>query len=291
MELAKTTPEQRAEIYDDVKSLIVPGFLSHSFSIGTARFVLRTIDRSDWTILEYRTHGLTEKEWRSWCIATSIWMVNGSLMFDEEEGTYRLYEAISELPRAVVDTLYSVLNGLMRRVIAAGDVVEGELEFLLPPKTVGDYWGKDSEFEDRLQSYGTNAWQAVHDEYRYNTQLSVTVHQGTLLRQYPIEILASANNGDILADFTVNGGGIGHIPILLKGVCKGYALQAQRSVNGIWVSLESVDINQNNYYQGYQNARGTMDCVFNIDRPSTDLTKPWHIRIFGHKTVIAGNKE
>jgi len=186
---------------------------------------------------------------------------------------------------------FDLSSDSVRRSYAAGDVVEGELEFLLPPKTVGNYWGKDSEFEDRLQSYGTNAWQAVYDEYRYNIQLSVTVHQGTLLRNYPVEIQASSINGDILADFTVNGGGIGHIPILLKGVCKGYALQAQRSVNGIWVSLESVDINQNNYYQGYQDARGTMDCVFNIDRPSTDLTKPWHIRIFGHKTVITGNKE
>lgn len=127
MELAKTTAEQRAEIYDDVRALIVPGFLSHSVSIGAARFVLRTIDRADWQVLEYRTHGLGTKEWRSWCIATSIWMVNGSILDGDEEATYRLYEALVDLPKTIVDTLYSVLNGLMKRVMAASDVVESFL--------------------------------------------------------------------------------------------------------------------------------------------------------------------
>lgn len=127
MELAKTTPEQRAEIYGDVRSLIVPGFLAHSVSIGSARFVLRSIDRADWNVLEYRTHGLTNKQWRSWCIATSIWMVNGSLVGEDEETTCRLYEALVGLPRAVIDMLYSVLNGLMRRVMGASDVVESYL--------------------------------------------------------------------------------------------------------------------------------------------------------------------
>jgi hypothetical protein len=54
-------------------------------------------------------------------------MVNSTLLDDDEEATYRLYETLVELPRGVLDTLYSVLNGLMRRVIAASDVVEAFL--------------------------------------------------------------------------------------------------------------------------------------------------------------------
>lgn len=127
MELAKTTPEQRAEIYDDVRSLIVPGYLAHGVSVGSARFVLRTIDRADWSVLEFRTYGQGEREWRAWCVATSIWMVNSSLLIDDEEATCRLYEALVELPKGVIDTLYSVLNGLMRRVMSASDVVESFL--------------------------------------------------------------------------------------------------------------------------------------------------------------------
>ena len=166
----------------------------------------------------------------------------------------------------------------VQRSYAAGDVVAGELEFILPPKTTTDYWGKDSEFKSRLASYKDNAWQAVYDEYRYNTQLHVTAQQGTLLRQYPVEIQVSLKDEIILADFTIHSGGIGHVPVILKGVLPGTALQAQRYVDGHWVALNSVDIGQNNTYQGYYDAEGTMDVVFNIKRPGTDLQRRWRMR-------------
>lgn len=177
-------------------------------------------------------------------------------------------------PRMLID----MSSDCVRRSYEAGDVVEGELEFILPPKTVDDYWGNDSEFKSRLDSYGDNPWQAVYDEYRYNIQLSVTTHHGTLIRDYPVEIQVSATSRDILADFTVNRGGLGHVPVILKGVRTGTALQAQRHVGGHWVALESVDMPENNTYQGYQDAQGTMDCVFNLVRPATDFDRPWRIR-------------
>ena len=164
------------------------------------------------------------------------------------------------------------------RSYSAGDVVEGELEFILPPKTPDVYWGTDREFSGRLKSYGTNAWQAVADEFDHNVKLDVSVHSGRLERNYPVEIQA-LESGKVLADFTIERGGIGHVPILLRGVPLGCALKAERHLNGKWIPLESVDIDQNNYYQGVQNADGTLDCVFNIKRPSQDLDDPWRIRI------------
>ncbi len=176
-------------------------------------------------------------------------------------------------------TLFDMSSESVNRSYDSGDVVTGELAFILPPKRVDDYWGKDHEFKGRLDTYGDNPWQAVYDEYRQNIQLSVTAHHGTLLRAYPVEIQASLTNGDVLADLTVNKGGIGHVPVILKGVPAGEQLEAQRYVDGDWVSLESVDIDQNNYYQGYLDAEGTLDCAFNIDRPSFDLNEPWRLRI------------
>ncbi|MCP4453887.1 MAG: hypothetical protein GY809_20695, partial [Planctomycetes bacterium] len=165
------------------------------------------------------------------------------------------------------------------RSYAAGDVVAGELEFILPPKTVEDYWGSDNEFKGRLESYGDNAWQAVYDECRYNIQLSVTVHQGTLLREYPVEIQASTTGESILADFTINRGGIGHVPVIIRGIPTGTSLEAQRYVDGEWTPLESSDAGQSNFYQGYEDTQGTLDCVFNVDRPSADLNENWRLRI------------
>jgi len=167
----------------------------------------------------------------------------------------------------------------VQRSYAAGDVVTGELEFILPPKTMGDYWGHDKAFLSRLESYGDSAWRAVYDEYRYNIQLNVTCHQGTLLRNYPVEIRAPRVSEDILADFTVDKGGIGHVPVILRGVPLGSALQAQRYVDKMWVPVASAHTGQNDDYQGYRDAKGSMDCVFNIKRPSTELDKPWRIRI------------
>jgi hypothetical protein len=177
--------------------------------------------------------------------------------------------------------MFDLSSRSVRRSYRAGDVVEGELEFILPPKAADDYWGRDSEFAGRLKSYSTNPWQAVYDEYRHNSRLSVSTHRGTLQCHYPVEIQASVSEGSILADFTVSSGGIGHVPVILKGVPLGTALQAQRHVNGQWAPLESVDVARHNYYQGYRNAQGTMDCVFNFDRPYQDLERNWRVRILG----------
>jgi hypothetical protein len=173
----------------------------------------------------------------------------------------------------------------VQRSYVAGDVVVGELEFILPPKTVEDYWGSDNEFRSRLKSYGDNAWQAVYDEYRHNIQMSVTMHQGTLLRPYPVEVQAATASENVLADFTVNKGGIGHVPIILKGIPIGTSLQAQRYVEGEWTPLESSNAGQSNFYQGYEDTQGTLDCVFNVDRPSADLNGNWRLRIIRGPSV------
>lgn len=164
------------------------------------------------------------------------------------------------------------------RSYSAWDVVEGELEFIMPPKRPELYWGNDREFAGRLKVYGANAWQAVADEFEHNNQLAVTMHTGSRERSYPVEI-QSADSGAVLADFTVERGGIGHVPILLKGVPPGSALRAERHLNGKWHPLESMDHDEHSYYQGVLNADGSLDCAFNIARPLNDLSQSWRIRI------------
>ncbi len=178
--------------------------------------------------------------------------------------------------------LFDFSSASVRRSYRAGDVVAGEVLFVLPPKTVDDYWGQDGEFRKRLAAYGNSAWQAVYDEYRYNVKVRVTMHKGILLKQYPIEIRPPATFEDTLVDFTVEGGGIGHVPIVLRRVPLGCALQVQRYEDGSWIPLESVTPFRHDYYQGYRDAPGTMDCVFNIQRPSSNLKDSWRIRIVGN---------
>ncbi|MCF7847695.1 MAG: hypothetical protein K9M45_02500 [Kiritimatiellales bacterium] len=175
--------------------------------------------------------------------------------------------------------LFDLSSDSVCRSYSAGDVVAGELEVVLPPKSIEVYWGTDREFTKRLKTYGTNAWQAVADEYRHNSRLSVTMHKGTLRENYPVEIQAAQDDGAVFADFTINRGGIGHVPVVLQGAPIGSALSVERHLTGKWVPL-----GPEAYYQGIRNAQGKLDCVFNIDRPSSDLNRSWRIRIL--KTAL-----
>ncbi len=171
-------------------------------------------------------------------------------------------------------TLFDLSADSIGRSYKRRDVVEGELEFIMPPNKPENYWGTDREFAGRLKTYGTNVWQAAADEYRHNVELRFLMHQGRLLNRYPLEILSSADSGAVLADFTVKRGGIGHLPIILRDVPAGSALRAERFLDGRWVP-----VGPEGAYQGNLAVNGTLDCVFNISRPTPDLSESWRIRI------------
>lgn len=181
--------------------------------------------------------------------------------------------------------LFDLAGASVNNSYSAGDEVAGELELVLPPQHVDNYWGSDPELVNRLTAYGDTAWEPVRDELKHNVRMNVAAHQGTLLRHYPVEIQPSSGGG-ILADFTITSGGLGHLPVVLKGAAAALELRVQRWVSGAWVDLESVDISANNYYQGAANADGSMDYIFSIPRPSFSLDQAWRVRVvtgsFGH---------
>lgn len=175
--------------------------------------------------------------------------------------------------------LFDLSSDSTARSYSAGDVVAGELEFILPPKSIDDYWGPDREFADRLKSHSDNAWKLVADEYKYNVHLSLAVHKGVLINNYPIDLRVEPRSGQVLADFTINQGGIGHVPVILRGAPAGSALQAEQFLNGAWGPIEGADLERHDYYQAVRNSNGDMDCVFNIIRPTGDVNSEWRIRI------------
>lgn len=184
--------------------------------------------------------------------------------------------------------LFDLSGSSVTSSYSAGDVVTGEVEFILPPQHLSNYWGSDAELINRLTAYGETAWEPVRDELVHNVQMDVVMQQGVLLNNYPLEIETETANG-VLADFTVTGGGIGHVPVLLKGAGIGLELTAQRWAEGAWTDLESVNIAANNYYQGVQNADGTVNYAFTIPRPSLDLNEGWRIRVVSsNPSVPAG---
>ncbi|MGB0416820.1 MAG: hypothetical protein ACPGKS_08230, partial [Coraliomargarita sp.] len=176
--------------------------------------------------------------------------------------------------------LFDFSSDSVNRSYSAGDVVAGEIEFIMPPQHRDNYWGSDAELSGRLDGYGDATWQPVRDELVENIGMSVSIHQGTLLGNYPLEV-QSTSGSRVLADLTINSGGIGHVPLLLKGADANLGLRVQRYASGAWVDLESVDIGNDTYYQSVQNADDTMDYAFSIPRPSglVDLDASWRLRV------------
>lgn len=159
----------------------------------------------------------------------------------------------------------------------AGTNIEGTVEFVMPPRALSDYWGLDDEFVGRLSNY-TNQWSALQDE-AYRNDLSITMYSGTFISSYPVEVKYS--NGAVAADFSINSGGIGAVPVIVRDVPLGKALRIQRYRNGAWEWLNDVNIGANSYYQGYYNGKtGKMDYAFNIARHpnDTNLSQSWRLR-------------
>lgn len=128
MPLPQTTSEQRTVMYDDVRTLLVPGFISQSVEINGISLAMRSLNTSDFFILKHRV-GLQHREnsWKSWLIAMSIWMVDGQIVIGNQEATLRLYEMAQKLPESVRDALNSIAMTLIRRLDKALSMTESYL--------------------------------------------------------------------------------------------------------------------------------------------------------------------
>ena len=155
---------------------------------------------------------------------------------------------------------------------ASGDVVEGELALIFPAKTAAGYWGADAQFAARLASYGDNPWQAVADEFVYNQQLSATVHQGTLLGHYPLDTQAD-RDAAVWLDLTIDSGGIGHVPLILRGVPPDVGVALQRRVGEAWQPEPETA-----WPQSAARADGDLDWIFTVSRLDTEPTAPLRLR-------------
>lgn len=125
MQLSPTTPEQRRGIYDDVRELVDRGFLVHHASINGARFVLRSLSDDDWFVLRTRTWGGSVREWKSWLVSMSVWMVDGQIILGEDDSAYQIFEMCLSMPQSLLDDMEMIVTALMTRVSEATQVVEG----------------------------------------------------------------------------------------------------------------------------------------------------------------------
>jgi len=120
-----TTSEQRASLYADVETLLTVGFLSHPVTVGGVRMALRTLGPGDLVLLQARiSDQATVQDWQAWTIASSVWLLNGTMLLGEANAAVKIMPTLRTLPKEASATLFSVLSGLLNRQTKALQLVE-----------------------------------------------------------------------------------------------------------------------------------------------------------------------
>ena len=114
------TSQKRRVLYADVEELIERGFLAHKVQVGSLSISLRSLLPVDTFMLSHRVgYHAGDLEWKTWTVASTVWMINGTCLLDERDSASKVYQIVSNLPRRVVDTLFTVVLGLYNRTSTA----------------------------------------------------------------------------------------------------------------------------------------------------------------------------
>ncbi len=109
--------ELRRPLYKDVEALLCPGFLSHSFVIGSTHCCMRTYTSGDLLLLRARTGSSKGiRPWMEWAVATCTWMVDGQPLLEDHRAALKIREALQSMSFGAVKTLFSIFQGLYNRV-------------------------------------------------------------------------------------------------------------------------------------------------------------------------------
>ena len=120
--MVSTKWEQREKMYGDVRDLIDPGFLTHTFTVQNTRISLRSLYPRDHFLLKHQA--VSTWEWRVWCVAASIWMVDGVYVLGDLDTLPDLVEMLNRMSPRFVELLYFCVLGFFNRVRKAAVYLE-----------------------------------------------------------------------------------------------------------------------------------------------------------------------
>lgn len=122
---AKEEVDKRRAIYDDVEGMLVPGFLSQPVEVAGVQLAMKTLYPGEMFLLRNRVgRNLTDRAWREWSVATSVWMLDGQVLLGDVNAPVITRAALKSLPKAALDMLFSVFTSLHNRVQVAISRVE-----------------------------------------------------------------------------------------------------------------------------------------------------------------------
>lgn len=155
-------------------------------------------------------------------------------------------------------------------LFAPGDSVEFVAEWITLPRVAEDYYGPNEAFSKHLAE-NPRSWKTTHREAAGN-DLSVQAAGGSVLRQYPIEILCAGPEVEVTI-----AGGVGFLPVSFQGLQSVRGLELYQVVDGKEIKF-SQEVHGNDFWQvDYDERSRTYHMTYNLPVGSTSKSV-WRLR-------------
>ena len=145
------------------------------------------------------------------------------------------------------------------RMIPAGSTVRATIEYLVMPADKSRYYG----LSDYLVAMAPEDYQstAMALKLAADNQINVDIAVGELERTHPIEV--QSVSGALAAEFTIDGG-LGYVPITIKGLSRHDGWRLQQMRDGAWQHVDQ-SVHGNDFWQTrYDGAVGAYELSFNV---------------------------
>jgi hypothetical protein len=100
--------------YDDIRTLIERGFLTHNITVRGVPITIRSLFPSEAKEVVLQSHGGSVQTYKDYIVARSLYMVRGFVL-SQKHVTFDLFSMVSEMPLLVRHRLFSEQQGLMHR--------------------------------------------------------------------------------------------------------------------------------------------------------------------------------
>lgn len=113
-----TSFQERSPLYEDVRSLLNPGFLTMAVRHHKVSMSLRTLNSDDLFLIESRA-SLQPESWHDWLLASSIWIFDNHILERDQEVVLWVYNEVQKFPRELKSCLLSANSILTKRFVRA----------------------------------------------------------------------------------------------------------------------------------------------------------------------------
>ena len=156
-------------------------------------------------------------------------------------------------------TSYSLVPPPTVTSLVAGDEVEMLIETTILPKQIGDYYGVNTNFIDKLTSLG-NTYNLLYRE-ALNNKITATSATNTVNTNYPLTVTTIGNTATV----TITGG-VGYIPVVFSGLTSVTNPKLWKNDGAGWTLVDQSNYGKDFWQSDFNPETGLFDLIFNVNQ-------------------------